>query len=418
MPIDIVTPMRIGVVVTLAVAVGFGVSLVGRDRLWRTLSDRFLYGVPWGSLLVIGGVFAFYLFAQGGLRHWDDPVTVAFRNWAYLYPTGMVTSGFAHASPSHLLGNMLATVVLAPLAEFIWGHYPHQRHHTVHGPADTEPPSTPAPAEFDGRRGEEIPGGESADTPETTPVQDSERDHSQQWYEHPVVRALVIFPGVVLVVSLLTSLYALGWSLGFSGTVFAFLGFVLLRYPIPTAVALLVVSLVNTVVTVLAQPVLTATVETGPPAPPGWAGVNVQAHLLGFLVGVSLAMVLLWTREERPDGARLLLATVLVGVAQGLWQLATTSGGTFIRYQALGVTFVLLLAVLVTYVTVAENVHLSGWTPTLVRAFAGLWVVAVLVGAAGMVVLFDLTLLTMLSTSQSSVLTTATANEYLSKLIR
>ena len=416
MPIDIVTPMRVGVVLTLAVAVGFGVSLVGRDRLWTTLTGRFIYGIPWGSLVVVTGVFAFYLFAQSGLHHWDDPVTLAFRNWAYLYPTGMVTSGFAHASPSHLLGNMLATVVLAPLAEFIWGHYPHQRQRTVHGPADTDPPSTPAPAEFDGERGEEtIPGGNRKNDAipegerreesnlggnrdaESTPRPESSSAASPRWYDRPVIRALVIFPGIVLIVSLVTSLYALGWSLGFSGTVFAFLGFVLLRYPIPTAVALLVVSLVNTLVTVLAQPVLTATAEAGPPAPPGWAGVNVQAHLLGFLIGVSLALVILWAREEQPDGARLLLATVLVGVAQGLWQLSTTSGSTFIRYQALGVIFVLLLAVLITYVTVAENVELSGWAPKLVRAFAALWIVATLVGAAGAVLLFDLTLLTMLA---------------------
>jgi len=384
MVLESATLLRAAVVVTVGVTVGFGIYLVGGSRLRSTLTDRFLCGVPWGSLLVVAGVVSFYLFAQSGLRHWNEPVTVAFRNWSYLYPDGLVFSGFAHGSPSHLLGNLLATVVLAPIAEFVWGHYPGHAGRSAELTATTDPPDSPAPAEFDATPAGGIPGGSVADAGlDSDPRHDARAvaDSPRRLRDRPVIRAFVLFPGVVLAVSLLTSLYAFGWSLGFSGTVFAFLGFVLVRYPIPTALALLGVSLLNTLSTALAEPVLRVGLETGPPTPPGWAGVNVQAHLLGFLVGALLAVALVWRRGWRPEPARLLLATVLVGFAQGLWQLSTASGDQFVRYQGLGVVFVLLLAVLLTYVAASERVQFTGWVPTVIRGVALLWLVLVAAGA-------------------------------------
>ncbi|MFC7059342.1 rhomboid family intramembrane serine protease [Halovenus salina] len=384
MVVDVTTLTRVGVAVTALVAVLFGVSLAGRRRVRRVLTDRFLYGVPWGSLVVVVGVFAFYLFAQSGLRHWNEPVVVAFRNWAYPYATGMVTSAFAHASPSHLLGNMLTTILLAPLAEFIWGHYPHERH-GIQSPArslDPRVPETPEPAEFDTSPDEGIPSEDPA----------TQRDDTAQpgvrLRDRPVVRALVIFPGVVLVVSLLTSLYALGWSLGFSGTVFAFLGFVLLRYPVLTAVALLGASLLNTLLNTFLTPVLRATAGSGPPRPPSWAGVNVQAHLLGFLIGVALALGLLWHRDSLPDPARLFGATVLVATVQGLWQLSTADGGTFVRYQGIGIIFVLVLSMLITYIATSENSAATDRVSLAVRGFGVLWLVGSLAVAGGAFALF------------------------------
>lgn len=394
MVVDVATLTRVGVAVTALVAVLFGVSLAGRQRVRRVLTDRFLYGVPWGSLVVIVGVFAFYLFAQGGLRHWNEPVVVAFRNWAYPYATGMITSAFAHASPSHLLGNMLTTIVLAPLAEFIWGHYPHERSaiRSPVGSGDGRVPESPAPAEFDTSPDAGIPSADP-DTPDSEEtVEDGPRLR-----DRPVVRALVIFPGVVLAVSLLTSLYALGWSLGFSGTVFAFLGFVLLRYPVLTAVALLGTSLVNTLLNTFLTPVLRATAESGPPRPPSWAGVNVQAHLLGFLIGVALALCLLWHRDSLPDPTRLFGATVLVGTVQGLWQLSTASEGTFIRYQGIGIIFVLVLSILITYIATSENNPATDRVSLAVRGFGLLWLVGSLAVAGGAFALFGTETMTVLS---------------------
>jgi membrane associated rhomboid family serine protease len=402
--LDVTLLTRVGIVAMVGAGLAFGVSLFGRARLWEALTDRLLYGVPWGSLVVITGVFAFYLFGQNGLTHWNSPVTLPFRNWAYPYATGMVSSGFAHNSPGHLLGNMLATVVFAPIAEFIWGHYTHDPPDEIATPGrpsdDETVPDEPAPTEFDGTRGERAipsPAAHQSDDESREGQAHTTADEETQLRDSPGVRALVIFPAVVVLVSLLTSLYALGWSLGFSGTVFAFMGFVLIRYPIPAAVGILGISILNTVLNTLLTPVLRATAQSGPPRPPSWAGINVQAHMLGFLVGVLLALALLWTREERPDGPRLFLGTVLIAFVQGLWQLSTASNGEFVRYQGIGVIFVLLLAILVTYVAVATNAQIGGWAGTLLRGAGGLWLTLVVLGAAGVVALLDASTMTVLT---------------------
>ena len=69
----------------------------------------------------------------------------------------------------------------------------------------------------------------------------------------------------------------------------------------------------------------------------------------------------------------------------------------FLRYQGIGVIFVLLLSILITYVAVSENHQLSGWTPRLVQGLAALWLVTVAVGAAATLVLFDSGTMTVLA---------------------
>jgi len=472
---DLLTPIRVAVVVTLVSALGFIWYRTGRGRWRDVLTDRFVYGVPWGSLVTVVGVVAFYLFAQGGLRHWDDPVTVAFRNWAYLYPSGMLTSGFAHASPGHLLGNMVGTVVLAPIAEYVWGHYPpssntgatESRTDTGETPAragqhDTgrhkrEPPepgrssragqqqragganhptgSQPSPQRRATRSGPErsdgqpdpgLGGGQQSPErsgarpdagnpgrahpgargpygrtpdgppdesdagmpdqgrqrrPGATPVRERPPDAAASTgvLGKPWVR-VAVFPLVVFAVSIVTSVYALGWSLGFSGTVFAFLGFVLLRYPISTVVAMVGMTGLNVVISTLQEPVLRETAESGPPGPPAWAGINVQAHLFGFLVGVVLALGLLWYRDELPDVERLFFATLLVVLARQLWGLATSNDDVYYQYRGIGVVFVVLLTILITYVVATDDHRLSDPLPTLTRLAGYGWLGLVAVG--------------------------------------
>ena len=90
-------------------------------RRWRDVARaRLVYGVPWGSLVVIAFVLAVYLFVQSGLADFDDPVTIPFRTWSYFYPLGMATASFSHAGPGHLIGNLAGTAVVAPIAEYAW----------------------------------------------------------------------------------------------------------------------------------------------------------------------------------------------------------------------------------------------------------------------------------------------------------
>jgi membrane associated rhomboid family serine protease len=346
--------------IAVLVAVGSGLGYLARvgtpGRWYERLSERFIYGVPWGSLVTVLGVVGFYLIAQSGLSHWESPVVLAFRSWSYLYPEGLLAAGFAHASSDHLLGNMIGTAVLAPIVEYAWSHYP--------------PPRAAETSEF-----EHPPPGQSQ--PETT------RPTANGLRHNPWIRALLIFPVAVTVVSIVTSVLAVGWSIGFSGTVFAFGGFAVIYFPVTTILAMVAFSGTGVIVRTLQQPVLRATAEPGAPGPPSWFGVNVQAHLLGFLIGVLLALALLAHRNERREPVRVFAATVVFGLTRQLWSIAISGGeGVFIQHRAIGVIFVFVLTVLITAIVAASDRPLPGLFAdyqfvTSRRTLAYLWLGAV-----------------------------------------
>jgi membrane associated rhomboid family serine protease len=296
MPVE---PVQAALVATIVAAVGFAWYAADRER-WRSILEaRFVHGVPWGTLVTVGVVVAFYLLAQGGLRHWSEPLTYPFITWSYLYPTGWLTAGIAHGSPEHLVSNMAGTLALAPIAEYAWGHYPRSE------------------------RG---------------------RDHAGP-LARPWVRAVVVFPAALLASAYLTAFFSLGPGLGFSGAVFAIAGFALVNYPLVTVVGVLATSGLQFLYEALTQPVVRETVGRGPPAPPEWAGIGFQAHLLGFLLGALAGIALLRRRHRRPAVPRVFLATLLFGFAQALWLLVWTAGDDlFVLYRGAGAVFVVLLA--------------------------------------------------------------------------
>ncbi|AFO58243.1 MULTISPECIES: rhomboid family intramembrane serine protease [Natrinema] len=282
-------------------------------RRWRdVLQSRFVYGVPWGSLVVIAFVVCVYLFVQDGLTNVDEPVTIPYRTWSYFYPLGMVTAAFSHAGPGHLVGNLAGTVVVAPLAEYAWGHYP------------------------DGR--------------------DSERAGS--WRTDPRVRAVAVFPLAVVAVGLVTSLFALGPVIGFSGVVFAFAGFAIVHYPIATIVGMLgVQNVVLRLYYALQDPIRVYTAQPSPPSPPSWAGIAIQGHALGLFLGFVLGIALLERRGTRPNPLRLWLAVLLFGFSKRLWAIYWFGGDdSYVLFQGPGVAVVSILALVVTLsMTASEN---------------------------------------------------------------
>lgn len=349
-----IEPIQIGVITALLVSFGYLWVLVGHGRWYDRLAERFVLGVPWGTVVCITGVVLFYLFAQSGFSHWSSPVTLPFRSWSYYYPLGLLTSAFAHANPSHLIGNMIGTLVLAPLVEYAWGHYPPSR-------TDTEY-EYPPPGEISGTE---------------RPVETESR------WQTPWVRALVIFPAVVVVVSLATSVFAFGWSLGFSGTVYAFGGFAVVYFPLLTVVAMVGFTGTAIVINTLLDPVVRATAEAGSSGPPSWWGVNVQAHLLGFLLGVMLALYLLHRRNETRRPAIIFFATLLFGLSRQLYVFTDSpEDDVFLQLRGVGVIFVLGLTILITATIAAEERSLPGrvtdisWVPTM-RLVALLWIGAV-----------------------------------------
>ncbi|WP_248515638.1 rhomboid family intramembrane serine protease [Salinarchaeum laminariae] len=317
--------------VALAIALHLGDTERWRDRI----TDRFVYGVPWGTIVTIALVLSVYLFVQGGYRHWYEPVVLPFRAWSYLYPVGILTAGFSHSSAGHLIGNLVGTVALAPIAEYAWGHYP--------GGSRRDPERRQS-RDLRNQRG----GTDELGKRVTTRVQCA--------LETPLIRAVVAFPAAVVCLGLLTALFAVGPVIGFSGVVFAFGGFAIVRYPITTIVALSVASVVSTTYYALQSPIVRAGISGSAPSPPGWATIAVQGHALGILIGVLLGLALLYDRGVRPDVGRVLLAMLVYGMGRGLWAIYWFEGnGVYVLFRGLGVSLVVLLAVAVAIAATASD---------------------------------------------------------------
>ncbi len=299
----------------LAVVLLGSVAVVRRlhepSRGWyEVASSRLVLGVPWGTLVVVAFVSAVYLFVQDGITDPTDPVSIPYRAWSYFSPLGMATASFSHASLGHFTGNMAGTLLVAPIAEFVWGHYPDERDGSVDAP-----------------------------------------------WQRPWVRAVVVFPLAVLAIGLLTSLFALGPVIGFSGLVYAFAGFAIVRYPIATLLATtLLQSAAMATVRAIQTPVYVYVAEASPPQAPGWATIAIQGHALGFLIGLVLGIVLLERRGNRPDPLRLWIAILLYAFAKGLYQIYWFGeGNSFLLFQGPGIAIVIALAVVITLAVAAST---------------------------------------------------------------
>ncbi|MEF8975254.1 MAG: rhomboid family intramembrane serine protease [Halapricum sp.] len=357
-----VTSTSVVLLVLVATALGTILYYDGWRR-WRALTEgRFLYGIPWGTLLVVASVVAFYLFAQGGLVHWSDPLTLPFVSWSYFYPLGVLTSGFAHGSPAHLISNMTGALAFGVVAEYTWGHYPPIR-----------------------RDGDSLLAGRGG------------------WLSRPWVRALVVVPAAMFGVALLTAVFSLGPALGFSGAVFAIAGFAVATRPLSALVALVVSRALGTLYEGLANPVVRATTEAGPPGPPSWAGIAFQAHLFGFVVGAVLGVGLLWSRRRRLSHVRVFAGTLLFGLALSLWLVALAVGeDTYVLYRGIGVGLVVVLTSLVT-------VAAAGSDRPFPQPIAGLWLLVLALPTALSVLGVAVSLSGVVPNFQGRFLTTAAA---------
>lgn len=341
------SPVQAVLALTVAVALGFVWYYGGRGRWRSSLEARLVYGVPWGTVVTVAIVVSFYLLVQGGVRHWSRPLALPFVSWSYLYPTGLLTAGIAHASPEHLISNVIGTLTLAPIAEYAWGHYPPSR-----GSSD-----------------------------ESTGIVGSGAEEG--WLARPVVRALVVFPGVLLATAFVTALFSLGPGLGFSGVVFAIAGFAAVNHPISTVVAIVTSRALRVLYVAFTQPVARATIDPGAPGPPDWAGIGFQVHALGFLIGVLLGVAALHHGRRRPTTERVFFGTLLFGLAQALWLIAWSGeGDVYFLYRGVGVVLVLLLTMLIAVAVAGSDrplprpLSVLPWAPTR-RQFAVGWLVLI-----------------------------------------
>ncbi|WP_273836339.1 rhomboid family intramembrane serine protease [Halococcus sp. PRR34] len=294
------TLARIAVLLAAAISLGAVYRLDGRGKWGPALRARFLAGVPWGTLLTVAGLLWVYLFVQNGLANWYWPVVVPFRAWSYLYPLGMGVASFAHVGPSHLVGNLVGVCTFGVIVEYAWGHYPTER----------------GTATFSSLR------------------------------TNPYARALAI-PAGAIVVGLLVSVFSIGPVIGFSGVVFAFAGVALVRYPVTTVIALSAGGVVQLVYRALRNPVVQANAEPSF-GTPWWAGIAIQAHAIGLLIGVLIGVALCRHRDVRPTASRLWLGTILFAVGQSLWAVYWFRGnGEYVLFRAIGAVLVFGLALVV-----------------------------------------------------------------------
>ena len=302
--------LAVALAVSLAAA---GLAAMGRPRVWyRHLSDRLLGGVPWGSLIVAAILLAVYGGLQDGFGS-AEPIVLPFRAWSYLDPAGMAVAGLAHSNTSHLLGNLLGTLLFGSLAEYLWGH--HTTRHT-----DTRLLAA---------------------------------------WTHPVVRAVVIFPAAAILGSIVGAAVALGPIIGFSMIVFAFAGFALVQAPILTVVVSVSQGVVRRLVAAVQTPEQVATSGTTY-STPWFASIAIQGHAVGLLAGVLIGLgYQRLMRRARPSVGRLWVGVLLFAVERSLWAVYWYRGNdSYVLYRAVGLGLVFLLATLVMYAVVADDTPL------------------------------------------------------------
>jgi len=305
---------RLALVVAIIASVGILVHLRRPGRLVDSLGERFVGGVPWGTLIVCWLLIVVYYGLQGGLATPNDPVVLPFRAWSYFDPFGMLLAGFSHASFSHLTGNLLGTLVFGTLAEYWWGHYT------------------------------AVDSDRSTDTL-----------LGRLWVT-PAVRATIIFPTLVVGVGIFGTLVALGPIIGFSTVVFAFAGFALVRYPLVVVIASVGQGVLSRLLDAALAPQQIAVAESSF-STPWFASIAVQGHAIGLILGVLIGLGLLWYRDEpRPPASHVWAGVLLFAVSRSLWAVYWFRGNdVYVLYRALGLALVFVLVAIVTYAVVARD---------------------------------------------------------------
>ena len=332
----------VGLLATVLVCVGLVVSL-SESGVGAVLRRRLLFGVPWGTLVVTGFVLCVYLFVQGGWEYPHRPMVVPFRAWSYFYPLGILAAPFSHAGLGHVTGNLFATLTIASVAEYAWGHYPRRR------------------------------GVQTFTSPLTNPF-----------------GRIAAFVLLTLAVGVVSGVFALGPAIGFSGVVFAFAGFALMRYPLATVLAVTASGVISLLYSAVQNPIVR---QGGRSAfvTPWWANIAIQGHALGLFVGATLGILYVRRVEERPPAVRLFLGAVLFCVAQNLWAVYTPlNGGRYELYRAGGAALVFVIAALFASAVVRADRSLVDRVGLEFNQTTFALVLAVTVALAGVAVPFNL----------------------------
>ncbi|WP_415382093.1 rhomboid family intramembrane serine protease [Halosimplex sp. TS25] len=279
------------------------------DRRWGDrFRRRWVLGVPWGTLLTVLCVLLVYWVVQGGWAHPRNPMVIPFRSWSYFYPLGTLVAGFAHNGVGHITGNLTGTLLFAPIVEYYVGHYPDER------------------------------GSESFATP----------------LSNPFVRLLAVPVGSFFA-GIFTGLFSMGPVIGFSGVVYAYIGFAMVTRPLLTVLVLVAERVVDLVYAGLRNPMVSREPRPGFISP-WWADIAIQGHAVGILLGVVVGIALLARRDDYPNALYLWFAALVLGIRQSLWAIFTPVGANrYVLFRAVGVGIVFLFAALIATGVSASN---------------------------------------------------------------
>lgn len=302
------------------------------------LRKRFVLGIPWGTVVIIVVVYLFYHVVQGAGEP-GGPNVVGFRSWSLWYPQSILFSWFSHASDSHLMGNLLGTLVFGSLVEYAWSHYP------------TE----------------------------------TGQQSFSSWRTNPFVR-IGIFVGMAAVVGFLGALFVPGAIIGFSGVVFAFAGFAIVARPLYAAGGILGLQVVDLVYSGLTNPIGFAEADTRFVSP-SWADTALQGHLFGMVAGVLLAIMLFRYRNVSPKLRYIWFAALVFAVTRSMWTIFWfLSEIEFVLFRGLGAASVLVLASVVALAAYpTDGLRVPGRVDVPVRTvgLSVLLVIVVLIALAG-----------------------------------
>jgi membrane associated rhomboid family serine protease len=268
------------------------------DRRLAPLRERFVLGVPWGTIIVICFLYLVYFLLQGGGKD-GGPIVAGFRSWSLFYPQGVLFSSFAHSSEGHIASNVLGTVAFAPIVEYAWGHYPRENGRITH-----------------------------------------------QSFQRPRGR-IAAFVGAVFLVGIAGSVFVPGAVIGFSGVVFAFAGAAVVTRPATTVFAILGIRVLHLLRDSVRNPWVVA--EARPRfISPSWADIALQGHLFGMLVGVLFGVALLRLTDEQPRLLFVWFAALVFAVTRSMYAIYWYLGAdSFVLYRAIGAAGVFLMATLI-----------------------------------------------------------------------
>jgi len=259
-------------------------------ELWRRSNERLLLGLPIASGVIVGVNILFFAFGQRAVMG-DELLTVPYFSWSYSHPIGYFTSPIGHGNLPHITGNLIATVVFAPVAEYIIGH----------------------------KNG-----------------------------KNPVLRAFIGIPLAWYIIGVFISVFSWGPAIGFSGVVFFFVAFVVVFYPFLTVGLILVRSVLSVLVSSLTDPVVVQTASESI-SRPSWAGISVDGHALGALLGIFLAVVVVRRRGKSIDGFKVGAVLIVFGIVQGLYAVWTVNSSTHILLRGVGVAVIGFFGTVISY---------------------------------------------------------------------